>query len=512
MTGIEAEKIVILDLGGGHSQLLARRVREARVFSEVLPYNAPLEEIQGENLRGIIISGSPAAPPSGEVRLSPRLFDLGVPILGIGCGLELLLRQLGGRVARTGGESGRQVQLRIDDARDLLAGLEDGEAVWLEEGVTVEVLPPAFEIIGRAGDIPAAVAQQEGKLYGVFFYPEVEGSPGGMGIIRNFLYRICGCRGLWTPGAFVKEQVEAIRAQVGGDQVLCGLSGGVDSSVAAALVHRAVGDQLTCVFVNNGLLRKGEAEEVRHTFGEKMGMKLVYVDARKRFLGRLAGVTDPEEKRKIIGEEFIRVFEEEAGKLGRLDYLVQGTIYPDVIESGGGPGARLVKSHHNVGGLPEDMNLKLLEPLRKLFKDEVRRVGAELGLAEEILWRHPFPGPGLAVRIIGEVTEEKLAILGEADAIVVEEIKKAGLYREIWQAFALLPDLRSVGVTEAGRTYAYTVGVRAVTSVDAMTADWARLPHGVLAAISDRIVREVAGVNRVVYDITGKPPATIEWE
>ncbi|HHW92509.1 MAG TPA: glutamine-hydrolyzing GMP synthase [Firmicutes bacterium] len=514
MTGKEEEKIIILDFGGQYSQLLARRVREARVFCEVLPYDAPVEELKGENLRGIILSGSPATAFSGEVLpCSPAVFTLGVPVLGIGYGMQILAHQLGGRVAWSKSLASGRTQLRVIQAQDLLAGVNDGETVWMDHGVAIESLPAGFDLIACTWDVPvAAMADLEGKFYGVQYHPEVRETPGGMEVIKNFLYRICGCQGLWTTAAFVEDQTETIKAQVGEGKVLCALSGGVDSSVAAALVHRAVGDQLTCVFVNHGLLRKGEAEEVRHTFAAKLGVNLVYVDARERFLGRLAGVTDPERKRKIIGEEFIRVFEEEAGKLGHLDYLVQGTIYPDVIESGTAPGTRLVKSHHNVGGLPEDMNLKLLEPLRELFKDEVRRVGSELGLDEELLWRHPFPGPGLAVRIIGEVTEEKLAILREADAIVVEEIKRAGLYREVWQAFALLPDLRSVGVRGDGRTYAHTVAIRAVTSIDAMTADWARLPHEVLASISDRIVKEVEGVNRVVYDITAKPPATIEWE
>ncbi|MDN5326196.1 MAG: hypothetical protein PWP41_892 [Moorella sp. (in: firmicutes)] len=508
-----AEIVLVLDFGGQYNQLIARRVREAGVYSEMIPYNTSLEKILARRPRGIIFSGGPASVYSpGAPRIDPALYESGIPILGICYGMQLMAHDLGGRVEGASGREYGKTELEVTAADPLFAGLPGSMQCWMSHGDYISAPPPGFQVTARSAYTPvAAMSDPARKLYGVQFHPEVKHTPLGQEILRRFLFQVCGCRGDWSVSSFIEDQVAAIRRQVGNGRVLCALSGGVDSSVAAALVHRAVGDRLTCVFVNHGLLRQGEAEQVQRAFGQSMGMNLVYVDASRRFLEKLTGITEPEEKRKIIGHEFIRVFEEEARKLGRVDFLVQGTLYPDVIESGTETAA-VIKSHHNVGGLPEDMELELIEPLRLLFKDEVRRVGEELGLPEEIVWRQPFPGPGLAIRILGEVTPEKLAILRQADAIVTEEIRRAGLYREIWQSFAVLPSMKSVGVMGDERTYAYPIVLRAVTSDDAMTADWARLPYDLLERISSRIVNEVRHINRVVYDITSKPPATIEWE
>ncbi|SHF33166.1 GMP synthase (glutamine-hydrolysing) [Desulfofundulus australicus DSM 11792] len=507
------EMVIVLDFGGQYSHLIARRIRELRVFCEMLPYNTPLKEITGHRPRGIIFSGGPASVyQPGAPAVDPAIYDLGIPILGICYGMQLMTRQLGGVVTRAEHHEYGKTDLEIIDSRDLFCGLGPVEQCWMSHGDRVEAPPPGFEVVARTEQAPvAAMADRKRKLYAVQFHPEVIHTPRGQDILRHFLYDVCGCQGNWTMGSFIEESIREIRARVGDRRAICAISGGVDSSVAAVLVHRAIGDRLTCIFVDHGLLRRGEAAQVVEVIRGKFHIPLIHVDASQRFLGRLKGVTDPEQKRKIIGEEFIRVFEEEAAKLGEVDFLVQGTLYPDVVESGTATAA-VIKSHHNVGGLPENMHLELIEPLRWLFKDEVRELGSELGLPEEVLWRQPFPGPGLAVRILGEVTPEKLEILRHADAIVREEIYQAGLHRQIWQYFAVLPDLRSVGVMGDGRTYAYTVAVRAVHSQDGMTADWVRLPYEVLERISSRIVNEVAGVNRVVYDITSKPPATIEWE
>ncbi len=513
MSDPTGEMVIVLDFGGQYSHLIARRVRELKVFCEMLPYTVPAEEVRLRRPRGIIFSGGPSSVyQEGAPVCDPAVYDLGVPVLGICYGIQLMACQLGGAVSpaihREYGKTGLQVL-----AQDrLFAGLGPLEQCWMSHGDLVETPPPGFAVTACTAHAPvAAFARPDRSLYAVQFHPEVEHTPRGMDILRNFLYGICGCRGLWNMSSFLEQAVAEVREKVGDRRALCALSGGVDSAVAAVLAHRAVGSRLTCVFVDHGLLRKGEAEQVLATFRDKLRMNLVYVEARERFLSRLAGVDDPERKRKIIGEEFIRVFEEEAGKLERVDFLVQGTLYPDVVESGTATAA-VIKTHHNVGGLPAEMRLELIEPLRWLFKDEVRVLGEELGLPEEVVWRQPFPGPGLAVRILGPVTAEKLAVLQEADAIVEQEIRRAGLYRRIWQSFAVLPDLRSVGVMGDERTYAYTVAVRAVHSSDAMTADWVRLPYEVLEAVSSRVVNEIREVNRVVYDITSKPPATIEWE
>jgi len=512
---MDKEIVLVLDFGGQYNQLIARRVRELSVYSEMVPYDVPFEEIVAKTPVGIILTGGPASVHvENAPSCDPRIFDMGIPVLGICYGMQLIAQNFGGEV-RGGDYKAREygrsfLSISSDDL--LFADLEKETQVWMSHGDSITRLPEGFSTTAGTNSCSiAAMSNSEKKLYGVQFHPEVKHTVEGMKILENFLFKICKARGDWTLQDFIGEITREIKAKVGNKKVLCALSGGVDSSVAAVLVHKAVGDQLVCVFVDNGLLRKGEAQQVIDTFGSQMNMNLIHVDAEERFLHKLAGVKDPEKKRKIIGEEFIRVFEEEKNKLGEIDYLVQGTIYPDIIESGTKI-AHTIKSHHNVGGLPEDMDFDLIEPLRLLFKDEVRRLGEELGIPREIVWRQPFPGPGLAVRVLEEVTKEKLDILREADAVVREEIKNANLDEEIWQYFAVLPPVQSVGVMGDSRTYAYPIIVRAVVSDDAMTAEWAHLPYEVLDIISRRIVNEVDGINRVVYDITSKPPGTIEWE
>ncbi len=509
------EEVVVLDYGGQYSQLIARRVRECGVFSELLPHHVGLEEVRRRRPRGLILSGGPASVyAEGAPHLDQELLELGIPVLGICYGMQLLARELGGDVrGAEKGEFGRS-ELTVRDTGRLLRGLPREQSCWMSHRDAVFSAPPGFtELAASTGSPVAALESLERDIYGIQFHPEVVHTPYGQHIITTFLEDICGCERAWSPASIVEDQIARVRAQVGGGKVICGLSGGVDSSVAALLVHRAIGDQLTCVFVDHGLMRKNEGEQVIAAFRDHFGVPLVAVDAEERFLARLAGVSDPELKRKAIGSEFIRVFEEEAAKLSGADYLVQGTLYSDVIESGGGTGAATIKSHHNVGGLPDDLEFELVEPLRALFKDEVRAVGAELGLPERLVWRQPFPGPGLAIRIVGgEATRERLETLREADAILQDEIRKAGLYRDLWQSFCVLPDVRTVGVQGDERTYGYVVVIRAVTSDDAMTADWARLPYDLLEQIASRMINEIREVNRVVLDITSKPPGTIEWE
>ncbi len=506
--------MLVVDFGGQYSQLIARRVREARVYSELVSHRIAAADVRARNPLAIVLSGGPASVYApGAPTMDPAIFGLGIPTLGICYGMQLMARELGGTVESTGRSEYGKAELEAAESR-LFNGMPSEQVVWMSHGDSVTAPPAGSHVTGSSPSTPIAAFEDHARgLYGVQFHPEVVHTPHGQRLLENFLYEVAGAPPAWTPAAVIEEQVERIKAQVGGARVICGLSGGVDSAVAALLVHKAVGDQLTCVFVDHGLLRENEAEQVVETFGGHFHVPLVHVDARERFLGRLAGVTDPEQKRKLIGAEFIRVFEEEAATLGDVPFLVQGTLYSDVIESGGDVGvAATIKSHHNVGGLPPDMRMELVEPLRLLFKDEVRRVGEQLGLPERMVWRHPFPGPGLAIRIIGDVTEERLGILRSADAILLEEVRRAGLYGELWQCFAVLPAIRSVGVQGDERTYAYPIVIRAVTSEDAMTADWARLPYELLEVISSRIINEVPGVNRVALDLSSKPPATIEWE
>ncbi|OFW52744.1 MAG: glutamine-hydrolyzing GMP synthase [Actinobacteria bacterium RBG_16_70_17] len=515
MTDLESgfDRVLVLDFGAQYARLIARRVREARVFSEIVPRSITAADVAARAPVGIILSGGPASVYAEDAyTLDPGILELGIPILGICYGHQLLAQMLGGEVARTGAAEFGKTELATTDHGLLLESLPPTQTVWMSHRDAVVAPPPGFTVTATTAASPvAAMENRAAGRFGVQFHPEVVHTPRGTEVLAAFLFGVCRARPNWTRASIIEQSVAAVRRRVGGERILCGLSGGVDSSVAATLVHRAVGDQLTCVFVDHGLLRAGEPGQVEETFRAHFGMDLVHVDAADRFLAALAGVTEPEAKRRIIGETFIRVFEEVAVDHADARFLVQGTLYPDVIESGTRDAAR-IKSHHNVGGLPADMRLELVEPLRDLFKDEVRAIGEELGLPEAMVWRQPFPGPGLAVRIIGEVTFERLEILRAADAIIVEEVRRAGLYRDLWQAFGVLPAVRSVGVQGDERTYAYPLVVRAVTSDDAMTADWARLPYEVLERISSRVINEVPGINRVAYDISSKPPATIEWE
>jgi len=505
--------ILIFDFGGQYSQLIARRVREAKVYCEIVPYNISLERIKEKNPKGIIFSGGPNSVYGEDApKVDPELFEMGIPVLGICYGIQLMAVSFGGEVARADAREYGRVALNCNREDLLFKGLKEDIECWMTHTDFIQNPPQHFEVIASTDSCPvAAMSNAEKKIYGLQFHPEVEHTQEGYKMIRNFLFEICECEASWDMGDFASETIEAIKNKIGDKKAICALSGGVDSSVAAVLVHKAIGKNLTCIFVDHGLLRKDEGDQVEEIFREQFDMNLIRVNAQERFLSKLAGVSDPETKRKIIGEEFIRVFEEEKYKLKDADFLVQGTIYPDVIESGTDT-AQTIKSHHNVGGLPEDVDFELIEPLDQLFKDEVREVGRKIGISEELVSRQPFPGPGLAIRVLGEITEDKLAILREADWIYREEIRKAGLDKDIWQYFAVLPGVKSVGVMGDERTYAHTIGLRAVTSSDGMTSDWAKIPYEVLDKVSREIVNRVNGVNRIVYDITSKPPSTIEWE
>ncbi len=519
---LHRQMIVILDFGSQYSELIARRIRETQVYSEVISYRTTAQQLQQLNPKGIILSGGPnSVYDSGAPHGDPEIWHLGIPVLGVCYGMQLMVQQLGGAVKRAERAEYGKAALFIDDPTDLLTNVEEGSTMWMSHADSCQTLPDGFEVLAHTENTPcAAIAHHDKKLYGVQFHPEVVHSSGGMAMIRNFVYHICECEPTWTTAAFVEEAIREIRAKVGDKRVLLALSGGVDSSTLAFLLYKAIGEQLTCMFIDQGFMRKGEPERLLKLFQEQFHIPVEYVNARDRFLNQIKGITDPEEKRRRIGHEFIHVFEEESKRLGPFDYLAQGTLYPDVIESAdtnvdpqtGERVAVKIKSHHNVGGLPKDLRFKLIEPLRKLFKDEVRKVGRSIGLPEEIVQRHPFPGPGLAIRIIGEVTAERLNILRDADLIVRQEINRNDIYNDFWQAFAVLLPVRSVGVMGDQRTYAYPIVLRFISSEDGMTADWSRVPYDLLETISNRIVNEVKGVNRVVYDITSKPPGTIEWE
>ncbi|MEA4827756.1 MAG: glutamine-hydrolyzing GMP synthase [Clostridium sp.] len=508
------ELVLVIDFGGQYNQLIARRVREHNVYCEIVPYTVTIDEIKSKNPKGIIFTGGPnSVYGEGTPRVNKEVFEMGIPVLGICYGHQLTAYTLGGNVESPEIREYGKTEVKLSKESLLFDGIEEELAQsWMSHTDYVSKVPEGFKIVGTTEQCPvAAMENSERKIYGVQFHPEVEHTLFGKKMLSNFLFKVCGLKADWSMASFAEDKIKEIKALVGDRKGLCALSGGFDSSVAAVLVHKAIGKQLTCVFVDHGLLRKDEGDQVEYIFKKQFDMNLIRVNAGERFLGKLKGVSDPERKRKIIGEEFIRVFEEEANKLGQIDFLVQGTIYPDVVESGTNTSAT-IKSHHNVGGLPEDMQFSLIEPLRELFKDEVRAVGEELGIPHKLVWRQPFPGPGLAIRVLGEITEEKLFITREADAIFREEIAKAGLEEKIWQYFACLPNIQSVGVMGDERTYCHTVALRAVTSSDAMTSDWARIPYEVLDIVSRRIVNEVKGVNRIVYDVTSKPPATIEWE
>jgi len=507
------EMVVVLDFGSQYNQLITRRIREFGVYSELHPHTITAEEIKRMNVKGIIFSGGPnSVYEENAFHCDPAIFDLGLPILGICYGMQLMAKNLGGAVEKAKHREYGKAEIEVQKESLLFDQLPKNQVVWMSHGDLVTKMPEGFDLIATNPSCPvAAMSHKEKKFYAVQFHPEVRHSEYGNDLLKNFVFNICQCEANWSIGNFIEYEIKKIREKVGNKKVLCALSGGVDSSVVAVLIHKAIGDQLTCMFVDHGLLRKGEADSVMKTFAEGFHMNVIKIDAKERFLNKLSGVKDPEQKRKIIGNEFIYVFDDEAAKLDGIDFLAQGTLYTDIIESGTAT-AQTIKSHHNVGGLPEDMKFELIEPLNTLFKDEVRQLGTELGLPDEIVWRQPFPGPGLGIRVLGEVTGEKLEIVRDSDAILREEIKNAGLEREIWQYFTVLPDIKSVGVMGDARTYDYTIAIRAVTSIDGMTSDWARIPWEVLEKISTRIVNEVSRVNRVVYDITSKPPATIEWE
>lgn len=507
------EMILVLDYGSQYNQLITRRIREFGVYSELHSHRLTTEEIKAMNPKGIILSGGPhSVYDDNSFQLNPDIFDLGIPVMGICYGMQLITKHFGGQVERSSQREYGKADITVSEGAKLFLGTPDTQTVWMSHSDKVVAAPADFTVEAENPSTPIAAMRHESKeIYGVQFHPEVRNSIYGNDLLRNFVFNISGCQGDWTMANFVEQEIEKIRETVGDKKVLCALSGGVDSSVVAALIHKAIGDQLTCIFVDHGLLRKDEGDMVMETFRDGFHMNIIRIDAKERFLSKLKGVSDPEEKRKIIGNEFIYVFDDEAERLKDMDYLAQGTLYTDIVESGTET-AQTIKSHHNVGGLPEDMQFELIEPLSTLFKDEVRALGLELGVPEGVVWRQPFPGPGLGIRVLGEITEEKLEIVRESDAILRDEIKLAGLERDIWQYFTVLPDIRSVGVMGDQRTYDYTIGIRAVTSIDGMTSDWARIPWDVLEKISTRIVNEVDHINRVVYDITSKPPATIEWE